>query len=576
MKKNISINLFGTLYNIDEDAYNLMESYLQSMQRYFSRQEGGEEVADDIEHRVAELLWQRREAGMTAINIETVREIIDTIGNAEQIACDSGEEQGSPTEGQDATFKESFSQFTKEAERFTRDTYDRGRNHVNTHHFYRCMDDKVLGGVCSGAAAYFNSGDPLVWRLSAVLGTLLLSLVGIGLFIPIIYIVLWLLAPVAITPEDRLRMQGKEITPENLAQQVKEESQRPIVVQNNDGCAGGCLKVLLVFIGMIVLFPFIISAIALVFGIVVVAGVGTAMVGGIFGSMQFFPEFSAFVGTCQPLFLTALICGLIVVVLPIYGIIRLLRGGKKMRASVLTTLIVVWLLAIGLGIACSVGTAIKAEEWDRSGRDEIEFKQSVKELKFVCWELKEHKNLDEEFSNHCTGFGGLPRYAIRLEPDKNSDITFTAVLEKEVNLPEEGAYQFVSLTEGYDAGLTYTFSYMDGGKDKEAVLHPSDSGIHLNSISWEDLMQNYTSVFPFLDREDEGGWYHFSRDEEDWVYQCVDLPHVDAGKFNITISARDCSERIKIREVNVVKRNEQLPSPSDKPTSSEEKKTKTK
>ena len=56
MKKNISINLFGTLYNIDEDAYNLLENYLDSMKRYFSRQEGGEEIADDIEARIAELL----------------------------------------------------------------------------------------------------------------------------------------------------------------------------------------------------------------------------------------------------------------------------------------------------------------------------------------------------------------------------------------------------------------------------------------------------------------------------------------------------------------------------------------
>ena len=61
MKKNISINLFGTLYNIDEDAYNLLENYLQSMQRYFGRQEGGAEIADDIEHRVAELLWKKKE-----------------------------------------------------------------------------------------------------------------------------------------------------------------------------------------------------------------------------------------------------------------------------------------------------------------------------------------------------------------------------------------------------------------------------------------------------------------------------------------------------------------------------------
>ena len=82
MKKNISINLFGTLYNIDEDAYNLLENYLNSMKRYFSRQEGGEEIADDIEHRVAELLWKKREAGMTAVDINVVKGIIDTIGKA--------------------------------------------------------------------------------------------------------------------------------------------------------------------------------------------------------------------------------------------------------------------------------------------------------------------------------------------------------------------------------------------------------------------------------------------------------------------------------------------------------------
>lgn len=53
MKKNIQINLFGTLYNIDEDACQLLENYLESMKRYFSTREGGAEIADDIEHRVA-------------------------------------------------------------------------------------------------------------------------------------------------------------------------------------------------------------------------------------------------------------------------------------------------------------------------------------------------------------------------------------------------------------------------------------------------------------------------------------------------------------------------------------------
>ena len=69
MKKNITINLFGTLYNIDEDAYQLLDNYLQSMKRYFSSKDGGEEIADDIEHRVAELLWE-----MQAVSEEYLRQ----------------------------------------------------------------------------------------------------------------------------------------------------------------------------------------------------------------------------------------------------------------------------------------------------------------------------------------------------------------------------------------------------------------------------------------------------------------------------------------------------------------------
>ena len=66
MKKNISINICGTIYSIDEDAYLLLDNYLMSMTNYFKGQEGGEEIADDIEHRVAELLLQYKQEGMEA------------------------------------------------------------------------------------------------------------------------------------------------------------------------------------------------------------------------------------------------------------------------------------------------------------------------------------------------------------------------------------------------------------------------------------------------------------------------------------------------------------------------------
>lgn len=84
MKKNITINLFGQLYHIDEDAYELLKSYEDNMRRYFSAKEGGEEIIDDIEHRVAELLSELQTAGATAINIENVQDIIRRIGNPEQ------------------------------------------------------------------------------------------------------------------------------------------------------------------------------------------------------------------------------------------------------------------------------------------------------------------------------------------------------------------------------------------------------------------------------------------------------------------------------------------------------------
>ena len=123
----------------------------------------------------------------------------------------------------------------------------KGKQHIRTHRFYRCADDKVLGGVCSGLAVYFDSGSPLIWRLGAIA----LTLLGVGLPLPIIYIVMWLITPAALTPEDRLRQRGREVTPDNLAQQVKNDSE-PIIVKDENK---GCLKAVLIVIGICILVP---------------------------------------------------------------------------------------------------------------------------------------------------------------------------------------------------------------------------------------------------------------------------------------------------------------------------------
>lgn len=85
MKKNITINLFGSLYAIDEDAYELLRNYLDNMRSYFSNKEDGNEIATDIESRVGELLSELKAGGVEAISIEHIENIIGRIGNPDQL-----------------------------------------------------------------------------------------------------------------------------------------------------------------------------------------------------------------------------------------------------------------------------------------------------------------------------------------------------------------------------------------------------------------------------------------------------------------------------------------------------------
>lgn len=44
MKKTLTVNLGGTVYHIDEDAYKLLDTYLSNLRIHFCREEGAEEI----------------------------------------------------------------------------------------------------------------------------------------------------------------------------------------------------------------------------------------------------------------------------------------------------------------------------------------------------------------------------------------------------------------------------------------------------------------------------------------------------------------------------------------------------
>ena len=184
MKKNITINLFGALYNIDEDAYELLVRYQEDMKRYFAKQEDGEEIADDIEHRVAELMAELKASGVEAVTIEHIEAIIRRIGSPEQL---DGTEEDSDALPQ-----------TEEPRK----------------KLYRNPDDKKIAGVLSGLAAYFGV-DTMALRILAIL--LVFVTQGVCL---LIYLFCWLIIPEAKTPEDKLLMRGKPVNMENLREEI--------------------------------------------------------------------------------------------------------------------------------------------------------------------------------------------------------------------------------------------------------------------------------------------------------------------------------------------------------------------
>lgn len=201
MKKNITINLFGQLYHIDEDAYELLKSYQDNMHRYFSTKEGGEEISDDIEHRVAELLSELQADGTVAITIEHIQEIIHRIGNPEEI--DKNTEDDGDTEAQPCPPPPPGNSASQKT------VYSSNRR------LYRDLKDSMLGGVSSGLSHYFGISDPIFIRIFWVL---LIFMPYVPSFI--IYIILWIVMPPALTAEERLLMYGKPVNPQTLNEEI--------------------------------------------------------------------------------------------------------------------------------------------------------------------------------------------------------------------------------------------------------------------------------------------------------------------------------------------------------------------
>lgn len=244
MKKTFSANISGHIYNIDEDAYNLLQDYLNQLHATFRGIEGDEIVAD-IEGRVSELLDERPD-GAKVVTLTDVNSVIETMGRPEQL----GEPAGAtppPFHGVE------------------------GPQERPQKKLYRDVRNEVFGGVLSGVAQYFG-WNVTILRIFAVVAALCTY------FWPCVlaYLIAWMVIPPARTAAQILQMQGEPVNISTVGATVMDRASSAVNSVDTGGFAN-MVKTALSILGKFVLgfFAFGCGITAVVCGIlalVIIAG----------------------------------------------------------------------------------------------------------------------------------------------------------------------------------------------------------------------------------------------------------------------------------------------------------------
>lgn len=281
MKKTISTNIGGIIFHIEEDGYEKLHQYLQSINSYFSSFEESGEIITDIESRIAEIFLTKLENGRQVVNIQDVTELIATMGTTKDFEAiepdndpyipETDTEAEVPT-GQSPLTEPTPRRLYRDVKRKVISGVASGIGHylsidplwirllflllfINTgtselsgialityivlwialppndqleddrkvKKLYRNPGERVLGGVSSGLAVYFAIDIALV----RILFVLSIFLGGAGV---IMYIILWIITPEAKTLTEKMQMQGEPVTLSNIAHNLKQS----IKVENGE------------------------------------------------------------------------------------------------------------------------------------------------------------------------------------------------------------------------------------------------------------------------------------------------------------------------------------------------------
>lgn len=222
MKKTFPANIDGQIFYIDEDAFNLLNNYLEQLRMSF-RGDEGEEIVSDIESRIRELLDARMNGGKCVIVLSDVNNVIETLGRPEDISDGQpGPENGAPegdTAGEEQESKEDDSA-EKSEENEKKPFFS--INMPTRKKLFRSNDNKVFGGVFGGLG-YFLGWNANIMRLFYVIIALCTEVWPLT----IIYLICWMIIPMARTPKQILEMRGEPLNLSSVGQAVMETTATP-------------------------------------------------------------------------------------------------------------------------------------------------------------------------------------------------------------------------------------------------------------------------------------------------------------------------------------------------------------
>lgn len=199
MKPTIRVSIGGLAFNIEEDAYHILDNYLGVLKKHFEANPEAGEIISDIEARLSELLQMRLSNLNNAVTIEDAQEIINRMGNPKDFGDETeiSEQEKTNSGTIHANEKESTNFFKKK--------------------LYRDTEHRIIAGVCSGLGHYLRT-DAVAIRILFIALLFLLNIISskTGATVVVAYIILWIVMPKARTFSQKLEMSGSDPSIENI------------------------------------------------------------------------------------------------------------------------------------------------------------------------------------------------------------------------------------------------------------------------------------------------------------------------------------------------------------------------